>query len=227
MAQWGKTDTKEDSVLWGVSQLNQTANTSNRDLLFGNTTSDGYITNVTIGQYGVDAAEATASLGAIPHAGWVLRTEGTGGRLGRVQHEVLVAMGSMTGDATPSDDDVIPDFGIVITSQPTDQSITNPDTASFSVTAVTSPTGGTLGYQWQRATAGAPETWVNITAITTPSDSGLSYAVSGGSDFTDSPTLQVTSSSTASTGYRYRVVITATGGTTAGVTSDVATITIS
>ena len=29
------------------------------------------------------------------HAGWVLRTEGTGGRAGRVQYETLVAMGSL------------------------------------------------------------------------------------------------------------------------------------
>jgi hypothetical protein len=29
------------------------------------------------------------------HAGWVIRTEGTGGRAGRVQYEVLVAMGSL------------------------------------------------------------------------------------------------------------------------------------
>ena len=53
------------------------------------------------------------------HAGWVLRTEGTGGRAGRVQYEVLVAMGSLgaqtsaygtaatTSDA--SDDLVLPD----------------------------------------------------------------------------------------------------------------------
>jgi len=53
------------------------------------------------------------------HAGWVLRTEGTGGRAGRVQYEVLVAMGSLgkqsaaygtaatTADA--SDDFVLPD----------------------------------------------------------------------------------------------------------------------
>lgn len=32
------------------------------------------------------------------HAGWVLRTEGTGGRAGRVTYETIVAMGSMTGD---------------------------------------------------------------------------------------------------------------------------------
>lgn len=40
------------------------------------------------------------------HAGWVIRTEGTGGRAGRVQYEVLVAMGSLgaqtAGFGTPA-----------------------------------------------------------------------------------------------------------------------------
>jgi hypothetical protein len=40
------------------------------------------------------------------HAGWVIRTEGTGGRAGRVQYEVLVAMGSLVaqtaGFGTPA-----------------------------------------------------------------------------------------------------------------------------
>lgn len=44
---------------------------------------------------------------AVAHAGWVVRKEGTGGRAGRVQYETLVAMGSMTGDA--SDDTILPD----------------------------------------------------------------------------------------------------------------------
>jgi len=43
----------------------------------------------------------------IAHAGWVVRTEGTGGRAGRVQYETLVAMGSMSTDG--SDDNVLPD----------------------------------------------------------------------------------------------------------------------
>jgi hypothetical protein len=55
----------------------------------------------------------------VAHAGWVLRTEGTGGRAGRVQYETLVAMGSLgaqtaafgtaatTSDAT--DDTILPD----------------------------------------------------------------------------------------------------------------------
>jgi len=55
----------------------------------------------------------------IAHAGWVLRTEGTGGRAGRVQYETLVAMGSLgaqtaaygtpAGTADASDDTVLPD----------------------------------------------------------------------------------------------------------------------
>lgn len=44
---------------------------------------------------------------AVTHAGWVVRTVGTGGRAGRVQYETLVAMGSMTGDG--SDDALFKD----------------------------------------------------------------------------------------------------------------------
>lgn len=42
----------------------------------------------------------------VPHTGWVLRTEGTGGRAGRVQYEVLVA-GGIVSDG--SDDTILPD----------------------------------------------------------------------------------------------------------------------
>ena len=55
----------------------------------------------------------------ITHAGWVLRTEGTGGRAGRVQYETLVAMGSLGAQtaaygtaatvADASDDSILPD----------------------------------------------------------------------------------------------------------------------
>lgn len=58
------------------------------------------------------AATATAALGegtvgGAAHAGWNLRTVGTGGRAGRVHYETIVAMGSMSSDA--SDDTVLPD----------------------------------------------------------------------------------------------------------------------
>ena len=43
----------------------------------------------------------------VAHAGWVLRTEGSGGRAGRVQYETLVAMGSLGAQTaaygTPAD----------------------------------------------------------------------------------------------------------------------------
>ena len=38
---------------------------------------------------------AGSKVNGVAHAGWVLRTEGTGGRAGRVQMETLVAMGSL------------------------------------------------------------------------------------------------------------------------------------
>lgn len=58
-----------------------------------------------------ETARATATIGGaknkgIPHTGWVLRTEGSGGRAGRVQYEVLVA-GGIVSDG--SDDAILPD----------------------------------------------------------------------------------------------------------------------
>jgi hypothetical protein len=41
------------------------------------------------------------------HAGWVVRTVGSGGRAGRVSYETLVAMGSMSSDA---EDDILKDL---------------------------------------------------------------------------------------------------------------------
>lgn len=64
-------------------------------------------------QNSADQATAVADLGsgepsAISSPGWVLRTEGTGGRAGRVQYEVLVAGRSLiSGDA--ADDIEFPD----------------------------------------------------------------------------------------------------------------------
>ena len=57
-------------------------------------------------------ATGVASVGGgknkgVAHAGWVVRTEGSGGRAGRVQYETLVAMGSIGSDG--SDDTVLPD----------------------------------------------------------------------------------------------------------------------
>ena len=68
--------------------------------------------DVTIGGTGGVGATATSTLqsteaASIAHAGWVVRTVGTGGRAGRVQYETLVAMSSITSDA--EDDAQLPE----------------------------------------------------------------------------------------------------------------------
>jgi hypothetical protein len=63
--------------------------------------------------YGVSTGEmayantADTEADAVPHAGWVRRTAGTGGRSGRVHYEVLVAGSSISGDA--ADDTQLPE----------------------------------------------------------------------------------------------------------------------
>ena len=98
MAQWGDTDTAANSVLWGPaadsSSKRTTANSVNRDLLFGNTTPDA--DGITVGQYGIDVLETENLAGA--SAGWNLRTDLGDGR---VRFETLVAMRTITGDADP------------------------------------------------------------------------------------------------------------------------------
>ena len=109
MAQWGSTDQASDSPLYANTTLNSTKNQTE---LFNNVTEDDVIDGATVGVFGVSASEmayantADTEADAVPHSGWVLRTEGTGGRAGRVSYEVLVA-GGITGDA--ADDAVIPE----------------------------------------------------------------------------------------------------------------------
>ena len=155
MAQWGNTDDAANSVLWAVSQLNKPANTANQTDLFGNTTADAFVTGTTTGQYGVDGAEAQAARAGADakaaHAGWVLRTEGSGGRAGRVQNEVLVAMSSIGGDA---EDTSFADYAVIIGTNPTNKTGSAAGNVSntFAVAATTTPTGGSLSYLWYYST---------------------------------------------------------------------------
>ena len=86
--------------------LATTADNANASTAVVITLTDGAGANHTL--TGVTAT-ANASLGSgnYTHAGWVKRTEGTGGRAGRVHYETLVAMSSITSDA--SDDTEFPD----------------------------------------------------------------------------------------------------------------------
>lgn len=219
MPSWGKTDNAANSVLWAPQQLKVEANTSTRDALFGNTSSDSYFTGATHGQYGVDDAEMQAARAGsgtkAAHAGWILRTEGSGGRAGRVHNEVLVAMSSMTGDA---EDAAFADLAILITSQPSNASANASanETATFTVAAVTEPAGGSLTYAWQYS--------ANV------ADSG-SWAAAAGEDGVTGATgatLSVNSAavntSVIDDGAAFRVVISATGAD--AVTSENAILTI-
>lgn len=65
MPLWGSTDQANNSALYAPSQVNKTPNTANRDALFGNTTASAFVNNVTIGQYGVSAAEVSVTNGSV------------------------------------------------------------------------------------------------------------------------------------------------------------------
>ena len=145
---------------------------------------------------GIDAAEASAN-GLT--AGWNLKTTGSGGREGRVFHEVLVAMGSIAGD----NDTVDPDPVITIGTEPSNSTVAGGEPAEFTVTA-TATRGATLSYQWQVSPNGAA--WAAISGATTATlnveDGDAEYV----------------------TGNQFRVVVSAVGATS--VTSSVATLTV-
>lgn len=207
MSQWKKDDSAANSVLWGVTQYNKAPNTANRNAFFGNTTADAYVDGITVGQYGVNNGELAATRAAgenrPAHAGWVNRIEGSGGRAGRVMHEVLVAMGSMNGDA---EDTAYPDYTIVISSQPSGNTAntSNSDEATFRVVAASVPTGATLTYSWTYANGDTIQAGANVGTTTTAN--------------------LVIDSSVETSNASYKVAISTTGAAT--VTSSNATLTI-
>jgi hypothetical protein len=204
MAQWGDTDDAANSVLWAVSQLKKTANAANRTALFGNTTANAFITNATVGQFGAGVQEVQAN-GDLTHSGWILRTEGTGGRAGRVTHEVLVA-GGYTFIPDADDDAILPDYVIRIKTQPsnTTANTTAEEEATFTVVATSKPTGANLVYSW---------TYANGDAIATGANVGT----------TTLPTLTV-NSAVQTTNASFKVLVSTVGG--ANATSANATLTI-
>lgn len=206
MSQWGNQDNAANSVLWVGSLVNKPANTTIRNAMFGNTTPGAFVTNLETGQFGISPAEMqSARENEAPraaHAGWALRTEGTGGRAGRVQFEVLVAGGSITGDA--ADDALLPDFAIRILQQPEDAEVTSGDDAIFEVLAERIPTDVVLGYAW---------TYANGTAIA----AGANVGPTNADQLTIDTSVQTSNAS-------FIVTITGTGANT--VTSDPATLTI-
>jgi hypothetical protein len=111
MASWGKVDQFEDAPLWALASVNLAPVASNMGAagsgkLFNNATPDNLITGITRGLFNIGNAEQSAqqvtstdgstilSTAGAGHAGWNLRTVGSGGRANRVQVETLVCLTS-------------------------------------------------------------------------------------------------------------------------------------
>jgi hypothetical protein len=205
MPLWGKSDAASNSTIFAPTSVKLAPNSANRDNLFGNTTANAFIDGVTVGQFGVDGNEVAANPG-ISHTGWVLRTVGSGGRAGRVMTEVLVAGGIGT-DA--SDDTVMPDYVIRVSTQPVNTTINaaaNADNTGVIFTvAATQPAGGSISYLWQANTGSG---FVNAAAGTTGNTTA---------------NLTVFANS-FSTGAQFRALLQVSGG--ANVTTSVATLTV-
>lgn len=203
MAQWTMTDQAAGSPNYANAQF---SSTKNQTELFNNTTQDDVVTNVAVGVFaaadGEMAAERAAGVAKPAHSGWSIRTEGDGGRAGRVQYEVLVA-GGITGD---SEDTVLQDFLIVIGTQPSDDESATGEAVTFTVAATTTPTGGTLSYQWQE-------------------DSGSGFGdITDGGVYSDATTATLSiSDNTGLDTNQYRCVVSVTGGD--DVNSSAATLT--
>lgn len=165
MPMWKNTDAAGNSVIWAPSLVNKTPNRTQANLLFGNTTSNAYIKNLTVGMYGVDKGEMravrTGKVARPAHAGWVLkRTKGT-----RIMYETLVAMKSITSD---SENTSFPTYALTYVVQPANSTV-NASSASanqafVSASPVSVPNGATLTYYWQRWNGSA---FANVTANAT------------------------------------------------------------
>lgn len=64
MSIWGKTDNANNSPFFGPLLVNKKANTANRNAMFGNTTTDSFVTGQKVGVFGV-AADEVKSTGPI------------------------------------------------------------------------------------------------------------------------------------------------------------------
>jgi hypothetical protein len=218
MPSWGNNDNSANTPLWSTAAVKVAPTAVNTANLFQNTTEDYWkdtlpnggdrLDNLAVGVFAVDNFEADVN-NQVAHSGWVLRTEGFGGRAGRVQQEVLVALSQVITDNTSP---IYPDATITISSQPGSNTanLTVGNTATFRVTSSITEgnTAAPLTFQWQRSATigGSYVNVVNGTPANTTYTGGTSAALVVIPTFTD-----------ADNNY-YRVVISATG-TEASVTS--------
>jgi len=90
MSSWTNVDEAAGAPLWATAAIRKETSTANRTDLFNDTTADNFITGVTMGLFNFKDTETPS--GAVAHAGWNLKTTGSGGRATRVQYECLIAL---------------------------------------------------------------------------------------------------------------------------------------
>lgn len=207
MSSWGNYDNAANAPYWAVTQVSTGVNkaaaaptAANVALLYGNTTSDVYVTGETVGLFMADQFEVQAADSAIPATGWVLKTTGSGGRAGRVTWEVLACVSEVRNDAAATEDATLVDAVVTFLTSPTGvQFVAGAgNNGTFSVTTSVVPENATLTYLWQYSTDGTTyATAANgVTANTT-------YVGN------TTPSLTVYATNTDANTYYYRVQITA------------------
>ena len=90
MASHTNVDEAAGAPLWATAAIRKEWTAANRTDLFNDTTANNFITGVTMGLFNFKDTETQS--GAIAHAGWNLKTTGSGGRAGRDSYECLVAL---------------------------------------------------------------------------------------------------------------------------------------
>ena len=231
MSSWGNKDNAANAPYWAVNSTIANAadarnvarpTAANVALLYGNTTSNVYTTNETIGLFMVDSAEERvkeAGANHPVHSGWNLKTTGSGGRNGRVQWETLVALANVTTDSN-SDDATLPD-AIITIAQPTTLSgpvsAASANTITLSVAGTTVvPPSAALTYQWQ-VNNNSGGSWVNIDTGTGVSTGQPGNMIKTGAN---TATLVLDPTDVTANNFVFRAVITATNP---GITNSSAT----
>jgi hypothetical protein len=215
MSSWGNNDNAANAPYWAVSSaIMNTAvevhgaapSAANVAKLYANTTADAYITGETIGLFGLDSQEVGALEGTShrgTHTGWVLRTTGSGGRAGRIQEEVLVAMSGMNGDG---DAQTYANVTITLTG-PSNGTVVagsaNANVITFSVSpTLAGNTSAALTYQWQ-VNNNSGGTWVDMANGNNPQPGGVRKSGVA------TNTVSITPWNTTANGYVFRCVVTA------------------
>ena len=212
MSLWNNTDANTSAPIFAPMYVQQAPTQENVDNLYGNTTVDVIVAGETVGLFGVDTNEVSAVGNAAAHAGWILRTTGSGGRAGRVQEETLIAMGSLSSDA--SDDSTYPDARLSIVTQPGNRSIIagGGNTATFTVVIDAAPPSAVLSFAWE-VNVGA-----GFVAATNGTPANTTYAGA------TTASLVVTPTTTEANTALYRVTVSSPGAVSVTTTNSVLTV---